>query len=172
MVRSGGPTLGFVPRDPSGKEIMVPSNDSRGRWLLGLLCLCGVLALAGCGKPGPGKLYPVSGKVTINGKPMTSGFVGFAPEASPGTGSRAQFMATGTIGSDGTYEIKTDGKPGAPLGKYKATINPGMPTTKEEAANMGKLPFDRSYTDPAKSPLAVEVVESPQAGAYDLKLLK
>ena len=149
---------------------MVPLNFSRSRWLQSLVCLCIALALAGCKKSGPGKLYPVSGKVTLGGKPMTSGFVGLAAEASTGQG--APFMATGTIGSDGKYEIQTDGKPGAPLGKYKVTINPGMPATKEEAATMGKLPFDASYTNPAKTPLAVEVVESPKPGAYDLKLNK
>lgn len=149
---------------------MVPSSIVRGRLFSVLLCLGGVLALGGCGQPGPGKLYPVRGKVTLAGKPMTAGYVAFALEEA--SDIAAQIMVTGTIASDGTYEMKTNGKTGVPLGKYKVTINPGMPTTKEEAENMGKLAFDSRYTDPTSSPLKVEVVASPQANAYDLKLSK
>lgn len=152
---------------------MVPSSILHCRWLPQLLCLCGALALAGCGKPGVAKLYPVKGKVTRAGKPVTSGMVVFEPQETEKSKS-GEFMITGAIGADGSYEIKTGEKSGAPLGKYKATVNQGMPMSMEEAAKMSKMgpPPGGPSGGPDSSTVEVEVVASPKPGAYDLKLRK
>jgi hypothetical protein len=75
----------------------------------------------------------------------------------------------GKIGEDGTYEIFTGGKSGAPLGKYKVLVTTvTVPTDKGK----GGPTFDKKYTDAAKSKLGFEVVASAEAGRYDLQLSK
>jgi len=128
--------------------------------LLGCLVL---VAAVGCG--GGPATSPVSGKVTVDGQPLPNGSVGFRPE----TGTMPREPA-GVI-ENGNYTIYTDGKPGAPLGKYKVivVVEQKIDSTKPEVP---KPPFNPKYSDPAKTDLKVEVVTSPAAGAYDLKLTK
>src|SRR5438552_889942 len=77
--------------------------------------------LAGCGS-GPYKLAPVSGRVTLNGKPLTNAAVTFQPTAegkiNPGPGSGA------FTDSDGHYALKLDGTDnlGAVMGKHMVRI--------------------------------------------------
>jgi len=78
---------------------------------------------AGCGgvdsaKP---KVYPVSGKVTKKGQPLTAGEVMFTPSGGPEGASG--HIATGQIGSDGSYTLTTfNTGDGAVLGKHKVTV--------------------------------------------------
>jgi hypothetical protein len=65
--------------------------------------LCALLVI-GCGDShGGGKLYPVTGKITLNGQPLTvtTTMVLFKPDASRGNGSR--FEPAGTVDADGNY---------------------------------------------------------------------
>ncbi len=84
---------------------------------------CFILLLSvGCGGPAAVATVPVSGKVTLDGQPVISGQVSFAAaDDKVGAG-----LCTGIIGADGEYKISSDGKPGAPLGKYKVTVTPSM----------------------------------------------
>lgn len=88
--------------------------------------LAGVLLLAGCG---PG-LAPVRGKITYKKRAVTTGDILFVPDAGGPT-------ATGKIGSDGSYNLVTDGRRGAALGSYKVMI-----VSMEDMA--GKLPEERN----------------------------
>jgi hypothetical protein len=134
--------------------------------LVGVFCAWTFVA-AGCdGKPNVATL-PVSGKVTVDDKPVTSGQVTLQPLAEKPQGVG---LSAGTIGSDGTYTISTAGKPGAPAGKYKVTVTPSMMPTGGNAPPAP--PFNAKYTDPAKTTLEIEVRENAPAGAYDLKLEK
>lgn len=74
------------------------------------------LCLAGCG--GDGKVAPVSGVVTLNGKPVADVELLFQPEAGDSTNSPGP-PATGVTGPDGRYTLKVigDSKPGATVGK-------------------------------------------------------
>ena len=88
------------------------------RWIL-LPSFC--LLLAGCG--GPYKTASVSGRVTVNGKPLPNVAVVFQPLATadnkePGPGS------TGVTDSDGRYTLTIVGKSsrGAVVGKHKVRI--------------------------------------------------
>jgi hypothetical protein len=119
-----------------------------------------VLMLSGCG--GVGKLYPVSGKVTVDGKPLPDAQLSFMPDAEKG--NKATATAVGKV-KDGSYSLTTQGKEGAPAGWYKVAVYTQYPGGPEKA-----VVLPRRYTDPGKSPLSVEVVPSPQPGAYDLKL--
>jgi hypothetical protein len=110
---------------------------------------------------------PVSGKVTVDDKPVTAGQVSFfAADEKVGAG-----LCAGTIGANGEYKVFSEGKTGAPLGKYKVTVTPSMvPPTGGGAAPA--TPYNSKYSDSKATPLSLEVVSSPAAGAYDLKLTK
>ena len=53
---------------------MAVSQVSRGRPVWKVLCLCGLLALAGCGGV---KRVPVSGTVTVGDQPLKAGKIVF-----------------------------------------------------------------------------------------------
>jgi len=114
----------------------------------------------------------------VDGKPLTSGLVRLTPDT-PKPGPPVE--ATGAIGSDGSYKIMTNGKPGAPLGKYKVTV--GVPAAamgdegdpSKPATEPGKAPpklFNTRFENVGETPLQFEVVASPSPGQYDLKLTR
>lgn len=135
------------------------------RAVLSLACFCILTASLGCGSSAKDKLIPVAGKVTLGGTPLTGGQVAFHPDLDKGNKSKG--VASGAIGSDGTYTLSTDGKPGAPVGAYKVTIStnfPGMSGT--------PVPINAKYNSPNGSGLNREVVPNPTSGAYDLQVTK
>jgi hypothetical protein len=88
------------------------------------LCVAGfcvAVALAsGCGGDGP-KYVPVSGVVTLDGKPYPNAFVSFQPKSSkenpePGRGSM------GLTDASGRFVLKYDGKDGALIGTHSIRI--------------------------------------------------
>jgi len=123
-----------------------------------------LVSTIGCGGGPP--TIPVTGKVTVDGQPLAKGSLLFKPEE----GLKIPREPSGTI-ENGDYSISTDGKPGAPLGKYKVVIvaHQEIDSTKPDAV---KSPFNAKYSHPYKTDLKVEVVASPAAGAYDFKLTK
>ncbi|HEX6961100.1 MAG TPA: hypothetical protein VF175_04485 [Lacipirellula sp.] len=123
--------------------------------------ICG--AAIGCGEPGP-ELIPVSGKVTIDGKPAAEGSVMFISTVNPMT------KLIGSIESDGTYSVITQRKPGAPAGEYRVTVFV-TETPKDSNGNYNGLPrtlSDKKFSNPNLTPLKVEVKAEAPAGAYDL----
>ena len=78
-----------------------------------LVVSCG--AILGCGDGRP-DVAAVSGRVTIDGKPLTKGAISFIPAKGR--------QAGGAIESDGRYELTCFEKgDGAILGEYKVAIN-------------------------------------------------
>ncbi|HVJ68966.1 MAG TPA: hypothetical protein VM510_13340 [Caulifigura sp.] len=77
--------------------------------------LLAFLLLTGCGGSGL-KLYPVKGKVSYNGKPLTTGSVMFTPKAKGPA-------AYGAIGADGTYKLMTGEEEGAVAGPHTVMIS-------------------------------------------------
>ena len=76
-----------------------------------------ILSAAGCGDDGRG-LQPVSGTVTLKGKPVAEGMLEFRPVGSP-TG--ADYTKAGAVIHDGNYVIPRD--QGLVPGKYKVSIS-------------------------------------------------
>jgi hypothetical protein len=146
--------------------------------LVGLFVLVSVCAAAGCGKKLP-SMSPVSGKVTVDNKPLTGGQVTLMPEipkptlenAKPQSETVDVGISSGQIASDGTYKIFTAGKEGAPLGKYKITVTPTMMPSSDPKVPF-PIGFNQRFANPRDTPLRFEVVASPAAGAYDLKVSK
>ena len=116
-----------------------------------------VLICTGC-NTGP-TLYPVTGTVTYNGTPVEGASVTFVPDKGP--------MVIGTTtDANGKFTVLTDGKPGAPKGTYKATVNKqakteGMPDN-PTPADMSKMMPKAGGAVPSKAELPVKysVVQS------------
>jgi hypothetical protein len=121
-------------------------NQARNR---AFAALAGVFAvsLVGCGS---GPYVPVSGVVTVNGKPYRNAYLQFQPMASaenpnPGRGS------VGHTDENGHFTLKTDdGHEGAAVGKHRVRI-----TTKYSKSFKGYEVWDpvqnktvRSAADP------------------------
>ena len=131
-----------------------------------ILLVIGIVAIAaGCNSKDE-KLAPVSGIVTVGGRPIPSGNVTFYPESSKGAAGLHQ--PNGVIDASGRFELYVpDSKKGAPLGKYKVVVyavddpQPGKPN---------KYFANKKYADIATTTLSIEVVQNPEPGRYDLKL--
>jgi len=144
------------------------SPTSRCRCLL-LAALCGLVGLTpGCQR-GP-KQVPVTGHVTVDGKALTTGKVTFKPN--PDKGNTFPGEPIGDIDDQGEYTLTTNGKPGAPVGWYKVIVPASVPQNPKDAYSMPRWLVNEKYLDANKTPLEVEVTETPPAGAYDLKLAR
>ncbi|MBV9123243.1 MAG: hypothetical protein JO112_07800 [Planctomycetes bacterium] len=109
-----------------------------------------LIGLTGCGH----KLYPVSGKVTLDdGTPVTKGMVVF--EGTPEAGG-VPVTARGEIQPDGSYQLSTSQpNDGVPPGKYRALINSmDLSDTFDEDKN---LPYHFKYLKFETSGLEYEV---------------
>src|SRR5262245_8491093 len=95
----------------------MPASDYRSQYFrigsAGGLVL-GILASCPCGCGGGPRLAKVTGRVTVAGKPLTTGTIMFHPESGP--------TAVGGIGSDGVYALTTNEREGAVIGSHRVTI--------------------------------------------------
>lgn len=124
-------------------------------------------ALAGCGptlKLPP--MAPVTGVVTLDGAPVTTGMVQFAPDHAKGTEGPA---STGAIGPDGRYTLSVpDGGNGAMIGWHRVSVV-ARASPKNDADTLPMLLVPERYINPATSGLSFEVVAG-QTNTIDLQL--
>ncbi|MFZ4733207.1 MAG: carboxypeptidase-like regulatory domain-containing protein [Pirellulales bacterium] len=117
--------------------------------------LLGLAVLAGCGTKGE-SLYPVKGRITVDGKPADGAVLLFHPE------SGGQ-VASATADSSGAFACVYNTKPGIPAGKYKITANWPDPTKRNaKGTMMGQTPdipdlLQGKFAMRDKSTLSVEV---------------
>jgi hypothetical protein len=144
--------------------------NNRPRWAPAVGLFVGLLA-AGCG----GKTHSVSGKLTVGGAPFAakSGLVTFVPDRARGNTSDDE--PVGTVDADGRYTLYTKARRGAPPGWYKVVVTGLGDAPPPAAGPLTHRPAPQSvvparYGRAASTPLAVEVVASPPAGAYDFDL--
>ena len=120
--------------------------------------------MTGCGSAEPdADLIPVSGKVKMDGKLVTTGGSVSYRDAT------GMIQPTGEIKSDGTYTLIHNRQEGAPIGEYRVVVFAWEP--KEATARHGGLPrliVDPKYTNPSTTPLRVEVKQGATPGHYDL----
>jgi hypothetical protein len=136
------------------------------RWEIRVILGLVLVSCAAC-SDSIGRVVPVKGKASVNGKALTSGSVTFWPDESKG--NKSTFEARGTIGEDGTYELYTREKKGAPTGAYKVTIT--SQSAIPDSTKVGKLPAQlvpTIYNAKESTNLTKEVTENAAAGAYDL----
>ena len=143
---------------------MRPSLRILRRAWLGLL----LLPLLGCGADPAGKLHPVDGSISVDGKPLTLGSISFRPMKEKGNTNT--YDPAAEIEEDGTYSIATQGKPGAPAGWWKVVVSARDPIDPKDPYKPTKSYVAAKYEIPEKTELVVEVREDAPAGAYDLKL--
>lgn len=133
------------------------------------ICLASIAVwtagLVGCGDSGP-PLIPIQGKVFINGRPASEGGVTF------NSVDNQMLQLAGAIQADGTYVILHNRQQGAPQGQYIVTVLV-TETAKTAAGNYTGLPktiSNQKFSNPATTPLKVEVKEGNAADAYDLQV--
>jgi hypothetical protein len=142
------------------------------RWhLASYLSLCGLVCAAfyGCNPAGE-KLTPVEGKVTVSGTPLTTGSVTFHPDTAKGNST--PHIPVGMLDAQGNYKLTSATREGAPLGWYKVTVSAQEPIDPKNPYAPPKHLINSKFSDVSTSGLEIEVVASPAAGAYDLKLAK
>jgi hypothetical protein len=149
-----------------------------------LLLLAGTILLPACSDSVEDHppLYPVKGKVTRNGKPMTGGTIifeydGNGPDAPKGVGG-GPFRATAKI-KDGSFNlIGYPGSEGMPSGNYKVGITELQGRSEEglfgrdlALPKKGKaaVSFSR-YADPKTSKLTARVSkDEPNEPVFELE---
>jgi hypothetical protein len=102
----------------------------RGRCAACLVVMLGVTVLAGCSKHGPPPIkgtklavFPVKGKLMMDGKPMVAAAIIFNPVTQFPKGS-AQVQPRATADENGDFTVWTYANDdGAPAGDYKITIS-------------------------------------------------
>jgi hypothetical protein len=88
-----------------------------------------VTVLAGCGQTGP-DVAAVSGRVTLDGRPLASADVSFQPDG-------AQRASSGRTDADGRYQLMYKrGQPGALVGEHTVRIS----VSRELVRNPPRIP--------------------------------
>ena len=133
---------------------------------IALLPLACAAALAGCSRAPALKVAPVSGRVTVDGRPLVGVKVAFAPDAT--AGNRGP-MATGWLDRQGRYELQTiRGLKGAVPGLHQVFfLDPNVGASSDEADRTAGL--HPKLLNPAASGLTA-VVELNRPNAIDFSL--
>jgi len=129
-----------------------------------VLALC-YLAAGGCSSGE--KLYPVSGAVEVEGKPLTFGGVTFHPAADKGNTSKHTPISP--IGEDGRYKLVTANRPGAAPGWYRIQVQANP--SKAPSLAPPKFAHNTKYLRADTTDILVEVPDT-KPNAYDLHLSK
>ncbi len=129
-------------------------NDTRKWWAIPvvLVSTVTVTTLVGCSRSDLGS--EVSGQVTLDGKPIGPGVVVFAPADGKSN------PATGAIGLDGWYSMKTSRAVGLKPGKYSLSVSAReVPAHLEpgERPPPGRLLTPEKYESTTTSGLEFEV---------------
>jgi len=116
--------------------------------------LCVIVLIAGCSGGDP--VASVTGKVTVDGEPVTEGMVLFLSEKGAG--------GSGELQADGTYTLQ------CPPGQYKVAVAPPESTDPTPAPakppEEGDIPYQ--YQDVGSSGLTAELAEGENT--FDIPL--
>ena len=132
-----------------------------GRPLVIFLFLGALLACVGCGE----KRAEVSGKVTVDGKPLNSKLITilFAPDKD----NPIKKIPAAAVDESGNYTMMTGATGGVPLGWYRVHVH-----WDSKNARGQPCPVHPRFLEAGLTTLSIEVVANPQPGAYDLKFTR
>ncbi len=121
------------------------------------------LSLVGfaCSGPELPPMEPVSGTVTLDGKPLATGSVQFIPV---GVSAGEALPATGMIDKTGNYELSTAGVSGAVVGRHQVRV-----VSLDEGVPGAPWLIPIRYNRPEESGLSAEVIAG-KPNIIDLKL--
>jgi hypothetical protein len=163
------------------RPICHPRRGRAGRLALAISTAVS-LACAPTGDHPP--VYPVKGKVTYKGQPITGGSVlyelegGGEAKGSPAEPGAGPLRVTGRIQADGTFQLRAfPDVEGMPEGRYKIGITSRLGRSEvgifDAASKIKKGDPDvlhGRYADPKTSGLKAEVVKDrPNEPTFDLK---
>lgn len=125
--------------------------------------LFGLAILSGCGGSGKLDVYPVKGKLTLDGEPFGPTSILLAPTTPPSLNDpNSTHSAAGKVDASGNITFSTyEPGDGVPAGEYRVVV--GM-----DFADPPK-PFPQIYRDTVKSPLIVKVEPAPD-GNVEIKM--
>ncbi|MGE0760958.1 MAG: hypothetical protein AB7O38_28360 [Pirellulaceae bacterium] len=132
----------------------------RRRRLGWLAVTLAIVVAAGCG-PGKPTLVPISGRVTLNGKPLHLGSVQFVAQ-----GVRPAY---GQIDKDGFFSLETDGEPGCPIGQHKVLVQAQEISGTEATGEKMKQISPLKYASLEGTDLVVDVTEPKRDVRIELK---
>lgn len=138
---------------------------SRMLWFRALTLLLLLGFASGCARE---KLYPVEGKVLLEGAPLKGKGGSVVLKADAGKGNATKSQPIGILQKDGTFKVMTQGRPGAPAGWYKILVS--ATDAAQNPNNETRALLSTRYLTEATTPLAFEVVAPPATGSYELKL--
>lgn len=126
-------------------------------WLLGLAV---VVAASGCGKDdGKRPVFPVNGKVLIDGKPGTDARLLFVPT---NASDSAALRVTAVADQEGNLIVTTYATgDGAPAGEYKVAIEWPKQVNGVGRVLQGADRLNGKYKDAATSKWTVRITEGP-----------
>ena len=123
-----------------------------------------VLSLVGCTPSDRLPTAPVSGRVTLDGRPLEMGSVTFVPQDGSGR------PATGSIQSDGSYRLGTyDDDDGALLGLHKISVVCREPRGLPPNDGGGQSLISLKYSNPGTSELEYTVKDS--SNEFNIELM-
>ena len=154
----------------------------KGSWVVAVLAVAG---FAGCGsEESRVKLVPVSGKVTLNGKPLANATVTYMPDKS----NAYSTPATDSTGPEGNYMMMWKNRKGISPGKYTVIVTPAAadPTNDPRYASFKDDPYmaqvsaaasagngipgsGKGTSDLTKNEFSVEVGDQPEEFDFDAK---
>ena len=123
-----------------------------------MLIAAAVCTTTGCGETAPQRAatYPVSTRITYQGKPIPGAFVALHPKVPQPDVPTPR----ANIGSDGQLKVTTyDTADGAPAGEYVLTIEWYKPIKQGGDVVAGPNIIPRKYASPKTSPVLIQVAE-------------
>jgi len=172
--------LGQVTRRSRTAELEREKSAQRRRqwirWGAIALVACVVLAVGLVWSEMPPALVPVSGTVTIDGKPADSVTVYFWPVNRNSTSDRMYRQATGMTDAAGRFALKSgSGETGIAQGDYKVTFSRLVARGKAVGADTRKSvrsgaveSIPKSYLEPDQTPANATVSSSQREFAFEI----
>ena len=128
-----------------------------------------MVSTLGCAKKAPWeKVYPATGKISFNDKPLAGAQITLVPEDTKVPNS---VRPSATSKDDGTFELGTySHKDGAPEGTYKVTVLHYPVVGSKDNPSPGRNDLPQKYAKAETTPLTYTV--KPPAGTGELVLEK